>query len=648
MRTLASTSALIFITAFVQLKADANAHLAQVFDQLNKTHTFSEVSISPDGRWIAWTEETPGQPLHATYLRQLHADENTQTRQIATAQTGSINGLAWSRDSKQLAFLGEVSTDQKQVFVLRPESADAPRQVTHLKGYIEAVSFSPDGTQLAFLYAENGGGGGPLQPLAPRLGEIGEVFHNQRLTTVQVGGGDLHQLSPEPLNVYEYDWAPDGDRFVLIAAPGPADDNWWIAKLFTMDTSGGEPKLWYTPPAQVQIAEPKWSPDGKRVAFIGGLMSDEGATGGDIYVAQEGGQPRDVTAGFKASATTLRWTGDDEITFGEAIDGQHVIATLRPSTKTVQQQGDVANLRRASWSKDGKTLAAVRSDFQHAPEVWAGPASNLEQITHVNADQKPQWGKSENITWTSGPFRVQGWLLYPLNFDPSKRYPLVVSVHGGPASMRGDEWPTTHFDMSVLSGLGYFVLFPNPRGSYGEGEAFTRANVKDFGHGDLKDVLAGVDAVVKRAPVDNNRIGVTGWSYGGYMTMWTVTQTQRFHAAVAGAGIANWLSYYGENDIDQWMVPYFGQSVYRDPAAYAKSSPIEYITQVKTPTLVLVGENDAECPAPQSFEFWHALRTLGVPTKLVVYAGEGHAFHEDKDQLSRMQQTAAWFAEYLK
>ncbi len=150
------------------------------------------------------------------------------------------------------------------------------------------------------------------------------------------------------------------------------------------------------------------------------------------------------------------------------------------------------------------------------------------QITHVNAEQKPRWGKAESLVWQSGGNPVQGWLLYPENFDASKRYPMVVDIHGGPASMRTASWPSTHFDISMMAGLGYFVFFPNPRGSYGEGEAFTRANVKDFGGGDLRDILAGVDSVLKKVPVDKNRMGVTGWSYGGYMTMWTVTQTGRF------------------------------------------------------------------------------------------------------------------------
>ncbi len=296
-------------------------------------------------------------------------------------------------------------------------------------------------------------------------------------------------------------------------------------------------------------------------------------------------------------------------------------------------------------AKPAQAFAALGAQ---PPEIWSGPFGNWAPLTHSNSDQKPQWGKAEKVNWTAGNLQAQGWLLYPDGFDPSKHYPMVVSIHGGPASMRGSTWPNVHFDMSVLASLGYFVFFPNPRGSYGEGEAFTKANVKDFGHGDLADIMAGVDAVLRKVPVDPNRLGVTGWSYGGYMTMWTVTQTNRFRAAVAGAGISNWKSYYGENLIDQWMIPYFGASVYDSPEVYARSSPIEYIKQVKTPTLVVVGERDAECPAPQSYEFWHALKTLGVPTQLVVYPGEGHSFRTVEHRKDVLRRTVEWFDQNLR
>jgi acylaminoacyl-peptidase len=222
----------------------------------------------------------------------------------------------------------------------------------------------------------------------------------------------------------------------------------------------------------------------------------------------------------------------------------------------------------------------------------------------------------------------------------------VVVVHGGPAASCLPNWPGWPFE-APLASQGYFVLCPNPRGSYGQGEAFTQANVKDFGYGDFRDIMAGADEVLKQAPVDARRIGLTGWSYGGYMTMWGVTQTHRFRAAVAAAGLSNWLSYYGQNDIDQWMIPYFGASVYDDPKVYERSAPITFIKQTKTPTLVVVGERDGECPAPQSFEFWHALKTLGVPTELVVYPGEGHMFSQPDHQRDLVRRMLDWFGKYM-
>ena len=286
------------------------------------------------------------------------------------------------------------------------------------------------------------------------------------------------------------------------------------------------------------------------------------------------------------------------------------------------------------------------------PEIWVGPIGEWRQLTNNNSALSATWGKAESLEWANEGFNIQGWLLSPAKIESRRKYPLVVLIHGGPSSAVTPDWPAG-FGMSraivaALSSRGYYVLMANPRGSYGQGEEFTRANVKDFGHGDLRDILAGIDTATKKYPIDPARLGVTGWSYGGYMTMWTVTQTNRFHAAVAGAGIANWQSYYGQNLIGQWMIPFFGASVYDDPAVYERSSPIHFIKNAKTPTLVIVGERDAECPAAQSYEFWHALKTLGVPTKLIVYPGQGHMFIEPKHQVDRLEQTVAWFDKYLK
>ena len=261
---------------------------------------------------------------------------------------------------------------------------------------------------------------------------------------------------------------------------------------------------------------------------------------------------------------------------------------------------------------------------------------------------KPAWGEAKSFHWENEGFEVQGWLIYPKDFDVSRKYPMVVVVHGGPGAGVQSSWPGPHYYSMALPAKGYFVFRPNPRGSFGNGEAFTQANVRDFGYGDWQDILAGVDEVLRSVPVDPRRLGLTGWSYGGYLTMWGVTQTDRFRAAVAGAGIANWSSYYGENQIDQWMIPFFGKSVYDDPEVYARSAPLTYIKNVKTPTLILVGDSDGECPTPQSYEFWHALKTLGVETELVVYDHEGHIFVKPEHERDVIERAGAWFDTHLK
>jgi len=606
---------------------------------------------------VTWTQAAQGSGAESEIYILDRSKGSAQPQRLSAGDGKRAfhgDGLAWSPDSSQIAFLSNAASGQMEVFV-SPVPGGKARQITNVHGYVTDVRWSPDGKQIAFLYAENGGGGGPLQAAPAQLGVIEAEIHNQRIAVVNAQGGELLQLSPPDLNVYEYDWSPDGSRFATVAAPGPADNNWWIAQLYVLDIASRRMESLYRPPKERQLALPRWSPDGNHIAFIGGIMSDEGFTGGDIFLLpSKGGEPRNLTPNRPASPNGISWQSDGRMVFTEAVDGGGAVSTLDLATgqterlwkgdQNLHQDGNYPNFFLA---RDGRTSAVVRNTWEHSPEVWAGPVGDWQQLTHANADQRPRWGKAESIIWKNEGFRAQGWLLYPENYDPSKRYPMVVQIHGGPAGLKSASWPSPHFDMSIMAGLGYFVFFPNPRGSYGEGEAFTKSNVKDFGGGDLRDVLAGVDAVLKKVAVDDQRIGITGWSYGGFMTMWTVTQTNRFRAAVAGAGLANWQSYYGENLIDKWMIPYFGASVYDNPAVYAKSSPITFIKQVKTPTLVVVGERDAECPAPQSFEFWHALKTLGVRTELVVYPGEGHAFHEPKNRSDVLRRTLAWFDEHL-
>jgi dipeptidyl aminopeptidase/acylaminoacyl peptidase len=637
------------------LHAQSGDRIDQILAQLERVHHFGAVTISPDGAWVTWAEDSGG-GNDRIYLKSLRAGRGEAVRITAGDSHGNFSerGLTWAADSKTFAFRSDAGGSQ-QIYVATAGELDKQSQLTHVKGDVADLRWSPDGKQLAFLNIEGGGAGGPLAAVPEQTGVIGTGLENQRLVVMDVSSGEPRTVTSKDVNIYEYSWSPSGTKFAVIAAPGPADNNWWIAKLYTVDAASGQMTEIYKPPPGQQIAVPRWSPDGSRIAFIGGLMSDEGFLGGDVFaVDSKGGAAKDLTPGIKISASGLRWQNDKEIIFTASDNGGGAIAKLDVATGTSEMlwKGEAAlhedgNYPNFALAADGKTSAAAIATWSQPPEVWTGAIGAWKKATDANLDAKPQWGKAESLVWNSDGFRVQGWLLYPEHFNPAKRYPMVVSIHGGPASERSPGWPSVHFDMSAMAGLGYFVFFPNPRGSYGEGEAFTRANTRDFGYGDLRDVLSGLDAVLKKVPVNPDRIGVTGWSYGGYMTMWTVTQTNRFRAAVAGAGIADWLSYYGENSIDEWMIPYFGATVYDDPKVYQRSSPITFIKQVKTPTLVVVGERDGECPAPQSFEFWHALRTQGVPTELVVYAGEGHSFRQPKNRVDVMRRTLAWFDKYL-
>jgi dipeptidyl aminopeptidase/acylaminoacyl peptidase len=647
-----------FLLAFLLPMTLTAQNMQQLTEQLGKTVLYGDVALSPDGANLAWVQSTAATTSKQTYI--CETSGNAPAKLVKLPVTGERTDFdpAWSPDSKTLAFFSSASErDQRQLWTVKGDASDA-KKITKLNGYSARPRWSHDGKQIAFQYIEGAGGGGPLMAAPATTGVIDTAIHNQRIAILDIASGQLRQVSPPDLHIYDYDWSPDDKMFVATAAPGPGDNNWWIAQIYTINIADGNATSVYKP--WFQVAVPRWSPDGKSIAFIEGLMSDEGFHGGDLVtMSADGRAVMNRTSRRKTSINSFFWQTPDHILLIEYEGGGSAISELslsNNSAKTIWKGPEgihaFGNFPDFSLSRDGKVAAAELSRYNSPPEVFAGPLGKWRQLTNNNAGLHANWGKAESIEWTNEGSNIQGWVVPPVKVESGQKYPMVVLIHGGPSSVTTSEWPAS-FGMSraiiaALSVRGYYVLLPNPRGSYGQGEDFTRANVQDFGGGDLRDDLAGVDAAIKKYPIDPNRLGVTGWSYGGFMTMWTVTQTNRFHAAVAGAGIANWQSYYGQNLIDQWMIPFFGASVYDDPAVYEKSSPIHFIKKVKTPTLVIVGERDAECPASQSYEFWHALKTLGVPTKLIIYPGEGHLFIEPKNQADRMDQTVAWFDNYLR
>jgi dipeptidyl aminopeptidase/acylaminoacyl peptidase len=630
---------------------------------LNSVHQFTEVALSPDGRRFAYVESIGDRTTARVAVVTAHATP-PPALPCAIQTTCDTNDIVWSPDGRKLAYIATDTKGQGQIVAVtaRDRGLENATQLTHAKGPVSTPRWSPDGKRIAFLYSPGAPKApSPLNPSTPDAGVVGGKIYEQRLAVIAADGGAIKLLGPADLNVYEYDWSPDGTMFAATAAHGNGDANWWIAELYTIDASSGVATPIHKP--ELQIASPRWSGDGKRIAYIGGIMSDEAITGGDAFVVPAaGGDATNVTPDLKASVTTIAWNGSSTNILATELAGDRmVIASIDAGTKTQKQlwTGQEAIYSRGfaglapgdagvSVSRDGKLAATIRQSITKPPEIAIGPIGAMHDVTAANKNVKRLTGIARSLTWSSEGTNVQGWLIFPPDRKAGVKYPIVTYVHGGPAYAHYAFYPSGPFAFeAVLAARGYIVFEPNPRGSYGQGEAFTRANVKDFGYGDLRDILLGLDEVGRTIPVDPKRVGIFGWSYGGYMTMWSLTQTNRFKAAVSGAGLSDWKSYYGTNEIDTWMIPYFGASVYDDPAVYAKSSPINYIKQVKTPTLMVAGDRDAEVPVTQSYEYYHALRDRNVPTQLVIYPGEGHLFYKPADQQDVFRRITAWFDKYL-
>ena len=628
---------------YMLLAAASAAILAAAPATAQRVHQYGGLALSPRGDRIATLESATGD--HAAVTIRAAAGGRILTT-VDPCKTCSYSGLTFAPDGA-LAFLardrtaGTVSLDWW--------SGSATRTLVTIRGLAQTPRVSPDGKRIALLVTLDAAKeAGATQAGARQIGEIGEKNDEQRLAIVDIAAParTLVPVSPAGRYVYEYDWTPDSRGFVATTALGNGDNNWWVATLDAIDAASGAVRQIAKPATQINA--PRVSADGRTVSYIGGLMSDFGSVGGDVWtVPFAGGKPVNATPGARYTVTSLAADGGEArgvVLQGDKAGllvgrgtGSYAVGWNRPASFAA---GD----GRAAFSRDGRSVAMVVQDFTHAPAIYAGPVDAPVQITHDN-DAVPATLSARSISWKNQGYDVQGWLLAPLTTDPKAKAPMITIVHGGPSAANV---PGFGGGYQALIDAGYYVFLPNPRGSFGQGEAFTAANKRDFGGGDLRDILAGIDAAEKVAPIDDKRLGLTGGSYGGFMAMWTNTQTNRFKGIVAGAGLSNWVSYYGTNGIDQWMLPFFGKTLYEDPQAYEDVSAIYRIKAAKTPTFIYVGERDIEVPPTQSIEYWHALKDQGVPTSLVIYPDEGHGIRDPEHTADLRKRTLAWFDRYVK
>src|SRR5712672_87231 len=498
------------LACFIPMTLTAQ-NMQQLTEQLGKTVLYGDVALSPDGTHVAWVQSTAATTSKQTYIRETSGNAPAKLVKLPISGERTDFDPAWSPDSKTLAFFSSFGErDQRQLWTIRGDTSDAEK-ITKLSGYAARPRWSHDGKQIAFLYIEGAGGGGPLMAAPATTGVIDTAIHNQRIAVLDIANGQVRQVSPPDLHIYDYDWSPNDKLFVATAAPGPGDNNWWIAQIYTVDTAKGTGTSIYKP--TLQVAVPRWSPDGKSIAFIEGLMSDEGFHGGDLFtISADGHDILNRTEKRKSSVSSLFWLTADRILVTEVVGGGSAISELTLSDNGVRTIWNGAehvhafgNFPNFALSKDGKVAATVRSSYEMPPEIWTGSPGEWHQLTKNNTALSPTWGKAENLEWTNEGFNIQGWLLPPARVESGKKYPMIVLIHGGPSSATMPEWPAS-FGMAraivaTLSSRGYYVLLPNPRGSYGQGEEFTRAHVKDFGGGDLRDDLAGVDFAIKKYPI---------------------------------------------------------------------------------------------------------------------------------------------------
>src|SRR2546421_4305968 len=387
------------LVCFVPMTLAAQ-NMQQLTEKLGKTVLYGDLALSPDATHIAWVQSTAATTSRQTHIREISGNAPAKLVDIPITGDRTDFDPAWSPDSKTLTFFsGAGEKAQRQLWTVKADGSD-PRKITNLNGFAAHPRWSHDGKQIAFLYIEGAGGGGPLMAAPATTGVIDTAIHNQRIAVLDITNGQLRKVSPPDLHIYDFDSSPDDKMFVATAAPGPGDNNWWIAQIYRIDIEKGNATSIYKP--SLQVAVPRWSPDGKSIAFIEGLMSDEGFHGGDLFtISANGGNAVNRTPGRKSSVSSIFWQAPDRILFTEYIGGGGAISELSVADNSVRTiwKGPESfhafgNFPDFAFAKDGKFVAVVRSNYEAPPEVWAGTIGGWRQLTKNNAPISPTWGQA--------------------------------------------------------------------------------------------------------------------------------------------------------------------------------------------------------------------------------------------------------------
>ncbi|HEX4065256.1 MAG TPA: S9 family peptidase [Acidobacteriaceae bacterium] len=640
-------------------------------DQSLEMQSVSAPQMAPDGRHVIYEESRTNWDANAFETDLWLADVATGKARLLTVAAKSSTDAAWSPDGRWIAFLSDrvapmadSPAGKKQVYVMPADGGEA-QQMTRMEEGVNSFEWAPDSKRIA-LSAQ----APEPKAMKDRKDTFGDyhVIHADyqmvHLWVVDVPQSDAAGRTPAPgdpklltpgdaFSVGDFSWAPDGMRIAFSATRDPDLISMFSSKIYTVTVADQSVKKIVDTPSPND--NPKWSPDGKEIAYqtANGSQNFFYTDRRIAVVPSEGGTPRVLTMSFDEDPTLLRW-GPDGIYFSalnKTTSSLYLLVVKTGMAKKMEMPGaDLAS--GFTFSKDFAHVAYRGAGANQYPEIYAttlGSGSPM-QLTHAGDQLKPfSVAKREVVRWESGDGTVvEGVLIKPADFDPKKKYPLLVVIHGGPT---GIDVPAIGADRNYpverWVARGALVLRPNYRGSAGYGEKFRSLNVRNLGVGDYADVISGVDYLIAQGYVDPDRVGAMGWSEGGYISAFITCSSDRFKAVSVGAGISDWMTYYANTDITPFTRQYLQATPWDDPAIYAKTSPITYIAKAKTPTLIQQGSADKRVPVADSFELRQALEDKGVPVKMVLYDGFGHPINKPKQQRAVMEENENWFDHYI-
>lgn len=655
MKNVLALATIVFVCASVR----AAGPRVPTIDELIELQRPGGVAISPDGATVAYTvTETNWEDNAYETEIFLSAPRGGESWQLTRGKKSS-SSPAWSPDGRRLAFISD-RTDKRQIYLIDPRGGEA-RQLTTAEDGINAFGWSPDGSRIAFTMTD--AKADPLKERDKKYGEFEIVDRDYRMTHLHVinappGATDTakpQRITDGAFTVGSFDWSPDGKSIAFDHRIDPDAARGGTADISVVSLDDRKVRRLVT--QEGPDSNPVWSPDGSRIAFQTAMANQWFffSNARIAIVPAAGGTPKSITDAFDEQPGLIDWAPSG-IFFAGSERTASRLYRVDPSTGKYLSVGPSSDTSYGgfSFTKDFATVAYTSAGAKSYPEVYVAPVASMQgtKLTDL-ANQITEWtvGNREVITWKSTDgATIEGVLHKPANFEPGTKYPLLVVIHGGPAGVSrpvrvqiGGVYP-----IELWLAKGAVVLEPNYRGSAGYGEKFRSLNVRNLGVGDAWDVLSGVDHLVAQGIADKDRMGVMGWSQGGYISAFLAThERQLFKAISVGAGISDWMTYYVNTDIHPFTRQYLKATPWDDPGIYAKTSPITTIKRAKTPTLIQHGENDARVPIANAYELYQGLQDQNVPVKLIVYKGFGHGLNKPKAARAAMEHNLDWFNEHV-